>query len=123
MTEYVHVYNEGNGIRSVPIELGALSIGANAALVVSASRDLMLEDAGLMLFCNSGSPIVMTIPTDAAVGWFGPTAISLHQSGMGSVSFSPAPGVTLLGAAPTPTVGLTQAIIKVITALNTWAYL
>ena len=123
MMEYVHVYNEGGGIRNVPVEEGALSIGANASLIVAVSRDLTLHDAGLMLFCNSSSSIVMTVPTDDTAGWFGATSIALHQSGVGSVSFAPAAGVTILGTAPTPVVGLTQAITKVITAINTWAYL
>lgn len=38
---------------------------------VAASRDLAIDDSGKFLVCDSGSAIVLAVPSDATAGWTG----------------------------------------------------
>jgi hypothetical protein len=105
-----------------------VSTGANLAAELAAqtssvteSRTLALTDNGMVLNCNSGSAIVLTIPPASSVVWSGVSCVAIYQAGAGASSFAAGPGVTLRGTPPTPAQYATHAIMRV--GVNEWAYL
>jgi hypothetical protein len=88
---------------------------------VTASRDLQLTDNGMVLNCNSGSAIVLTISPESSVVWSGVSCVAIYQAGAGASSFAAGSGVTLRGTPPTPAQYATHAIMRV--GVNEWVYL
>jgi hypothetical protein len=88
---------------------------------VTASRTLALTDNGMVLNCNSGSAIVLTISPESSVAWAGVSCVAIYQAGAGASSFAAGSGVTLRGTPPTPAQYATHAIMRV--GANEWAYL
>lgn len=119
--EFINVYGEGAAIRRVPVGQGAVEVAGNASIPVLASRTLTQEDTGAVLNCNSGSAIVITIPTDAIGKWLGNSSVAICQLGTGASSFAAGAGVTLRNTPPTPAQYKTHAIMRV--AANEWLYL
>lgn len=88
---------------------------------VTASRTLALTDNGMVLNCNSGSAIVLTISPESSVAWAGVSCVAIYQAGVGASSFDAGSGVTLRGIPPTPAQYATHAIMRV--GVNEWVYL
>ncbi len=88
---------------------------------VTASITLALADNGMVLNCNSGSAIVLTIPPESSVVWSGVSCVAIYQAGAGASSFAAGDGVTLRGTPPTPAQYATHAIMRV--GVNEWVYL
>lgn len=93
----------------------------SAENIAEASRDLVGSDVDTIVKCNSASPVVLTIPTDAVGGFSGPVAIGLYQAGAGAASFAAGGSVTLRGTAPTIAQYGSMGIWRV--GANEWAYL
>lgn len=85
------------------------------------SRDLSISDSGAVIYCNSGSAIVITIMSDAVVRWLDITPVAIYQAGAGASSFAAGAGVTLRGTPPTPAQYATHAVMRV--GANEWVYL
>ena len=85
-----------NGVTQVggAITLVAKDIGDPSAIEKIASYTLALVDGTTVQRCNSGIPITITIPTNAAVAFPIKTEIAIVRYGTGSVYVSPT-GVTL----------------------------
>lgn len=88
---------------NITITDAANSITISAAVSLSilaktASYTLALADAGYLITMTSTSAIVLTIPTNASVAFPIGTTIQIYRGGAGSVTISPASGVTLRSA-------------------------
>ena len=97
------------------------NVATSATAGVTASRTLALPDDGMVLNCNSGSAIVLTIPPESSVVWSGVSCVAIYQAGAGASSFAAGDGVTLRGTPPTPAQYATHAIMRV--GVNEWVYL
>ena len=81
-----------NGVASLDADTKVTASQASAAVVsVSASTTLSASHAGRFLSCTNTSGITITIPTGIAVG----TEIEIYRGGAGTVTMSPASGVTV----------------------------
>ena len=85
---------------------------------VTASRTLSFFDGGKYLICNSGSAIVLTVPSDATAGWTGAVTIAACRKGVGAVTFAAGAGVTLRGDLATPAQYGSKGIVRIGT--NEW---
>lgn len=112
--------SEGRRIRVSDSNNLAAELSAQTSSV-TASRDLQLTDNGMVLNCNSGSAIVLTISPASSVVWSGVSCVAIYQAGAGASSFAAGSGVTLRGTPPTPAQYATHAIMRV--GVNEWAYL
>lgn len=80
-----------NGVASLDADTKVTAAQASAAVVsVSASMTLTSSHAGRFLSCTNASAITITIPTGIAAG----TEIEIYRGGAGTVTLSPASGVT-----------------------------
>ena len=81
-----------NGVASLDADTKVTAAQASAAVVsVSASMTLTSSHAGRFLSCTNASAITITIPTGIAAG----TEIEIYRGGAGTVTLSPASGVTV----------------------------
>ena len=81
-----------NGVASLDADTKVTASQASAAVVsVSASTTLASSHAGRFLSCANTSGITVTIPTGIAEG----TEIEIYRGGAGTVTLSPASGVTV----------------------------
>ena len=81
-----------NGVSSLDADTKVTASQASAAVVsVSASTTLAASHAGRFLSCTNASGITITIPTGIAAG----TEIEIYRGGAGTVTLSPASGVTV----------------------------
>ena len=85
---------------------------------VTASRTLSFFDGGKYLICDSGSAIVLTVPSDATAGWTGAVTIAACRKGVGAVTFAAGAGVTLRGDLATPAQYGSKGIVRIGT--NEW---
>ena len=95
---------------------------ASAAIVsVSASRALTLTDAGCFLWINRVSDTVLTLPSAASAAFPVGTEMEICQYGVGSVTVTPAAGVTLNGASASVTLSRSfgTAVLKKLDT-NVW---
>lgn len=95
------------------------SVDATQNDTVTASKTLTLGDSGRYMLCNSDSPIVLTVPSDAIAGWSGTVTIPCYRGGTGSVTFAPGDGVTINGDLFIPTIDGSKRIVRVGT--NEWS--
>ena len=95
----------------------AVMIGT-ATASVPASKTLSFDDAGKFLICDSGSAIVLTVPSDATAGWIDAVTIAACRKGVGSVTFAAGAGVTLRGDLATPAQYGSKGIVRIGT--NEW---
>ena len=80
-----------NGVASLDADTKVTASQASAAVVsVSASMTLASAHAGRFLSCENADAITITIPTGIAAG----TEIEIYRGGAGTVTLSPASGVT-----------------------------
>ena len=80
-----------NGVASLDADTKVTAAQASAAVVnVSADLTLASAHAGRFLCCTNASAITITIPTGIAAG----TEIEIYRGGAGTVTLSPASGVT-----------------------------
>lgn len=88
-----------NKALSADITLAASDVGAlpvnPSVITVSANKTLALTDAGTVQNCTNSSAITMTVPANSSVAFPVGTEIAVIRSGAGTVTFSPASGVTL----------------------------
>lgn len=61
------------------------------------SYTLILTDAGKLVTCDNASPVMVTIPTNAAVAFPVGTTVAVSQLGVGVVTIKAATGVTING--------------------------
>ena len=81
-----------SGVASLDADTKVTASQASAAVVnVSASTTLSSSHAGRFLSCTNASGITITIPTGIAAG----TEIEIYRGGAGTVTLSPASGVTV----------------------------
>ena len=81
-----------SGVATLDEDTKVTASQASAAVVnVSASTTLSSSHAGRFLSCTNTSGITITIPTGIAVG----TEIEIYRGGAGTVTLSPASGVTV----------------------------
>jgi hypothetical protein len=73
---------------------GAASV-INAIVSETASRSLILADASDMLFANTASNIIFTIPNDETVNFPSASTIHFARNGAGTVTISGDAGVTV----------------------------
>ena len=85
---------------------------------VTASRTLSFFDGGKYLICNSGSAIVLTVPSDATAGWTGAVTVAACRKGVGAVTFAAGAGVTLRCDLATPAQYGSKGIVRIGT--NEW---
>jgi len=85
---------------------------------VTASRTLSFFDGGKYLICDSGSAIVLTVPSDATAGWTGAVTIAACRKGVGAVTFAAGAGVTLRGDLATPAQYGSKGIVRI--GANEW---
>lgn len=64
-------------------------------VAVSASKTLALSDAGTVQNCTNASAITITIPNNATVEFSTGTELAILRRGTGTVTISPANGVTM----------------------------
>lgn len=87
----------------------------------TASRNLTAADAESLVKCNSASPIVLTILSDADGGFSFDCTIAAYQAGAGAISFAAGSGVTFRGTATVVAQYGTIGMMRV--GANEWAYL
>ena len=81
-----------SGVATLDADTKVTASQASAAVVsVSASTTLASSHAGRFLSCTNASAITITIPTGIAAG----TEIEIYRGGAGTVTLSPASGVTV----------------------------
>lgn len=81
-----------SGVASLDADTKVTASQASAAVVsISASTTLASSHAGRFLSCTNASGITITIPTGIAAG----TEIEIYRGGAGTVTLSPASGVTV----------------------------
>lgn len=81
-----------NGVASLDADTKVTASQASSAVVnVSADLTLSSSHAGRFLACTNASGITITIPTGIAAG----TEIEIYRGGAGTVTLSPASGVTV----------------------------
>lgn len=81
-----------SGVASLDADTKVTASQASAAVVsISASTTLASSHAGRFLSCTNASGITITIPTGVATG----TEIEIYRGGAGTVTLSPASGVTV----------------------------
>ena len=81
-----------SGVASLDADTKVTASQASAAVVsISASTTLASSHAGRFLCCTNASNITITIPTGIAAG----TEIEIYRGGAGTVTLSPASGVTI----------------------------
>ena len=123
---------ETNDKRSIGYEAGSRrvaiasvdtigAIQAELSSSVAASRSATLDDVGDLLVCNSSSAIVITIDSDATVGWSGAASIVVYRDGTGSVTFAAGSGVNIRGDLSTPAQYGFKGICRIPTKSNEWA--
>lgn len=92
--EYIQTSEKGvaSGVATLDADTKVTASQASAAVVnVSADLTLSSSHAGRFLSCANASAITITIPTGIAVG----TEIEIYRVGAGTVTLSPASGVTV----------------------------
>lgn len=79
------------------LELSVLAGGPVEGLLEITAAALTLDEThtNQYLVLNSGTPVTVTLPAQSSVGWTEAAMIRLEQGGMGKVSITAAPGVTL----------------------------
>lgn len=81
-----------NGVATLDADTKVTAAQASAAVVsISASMTLASSHAGRFLSCTNADAITITIPTGIAAG----TEIEIYRGGAGTVTLSPASGVTV----------------------------
>lgn len=88
---------------------------------VTVSRDAALTDNGNMLVCSSGSAIVITVKSNALIGWGGAAALVAYRDGVGAVTFAAGAGVTIRGDLSTPAQYAFKGICRIPTKTDEWA--
>jgi hypothetical protein len=81
-----------NPVTGADVTLGG---GLTTGRSVTASTTLALNDAGTIIYSNSGSGCIFTISQDSTISWPVDTVIGLYQQGAGINSFAAGSGVTL----------------------------
>lgn len=92
------------GSRSAVTRVDTLRAVLVAAVTINAQTGatytLVLADAGALVTLSNGSPITLTVPTNASVAYPIGTVIGIAQLGGGLVSVEGATGVTINGVTP-----------------------
>ena len=94
-------------------------------VTVTASRTVNAGDIEQVMDCTSGSPIAMTIPTDAILGITSANdrrTLAGYQGGAGALSFTNGAGVSPLRGTP-PTAAQYSTVGLMHVGANEWAYL
>ena len=99
-----------------------LTHGLNIPIRLSYTGVILIQMSGdtdgKFLICNSGSAIVLTVPSDATAGWIDAVTHAACRKGVGAVTFAAGAGVTLRGDLATPAQYGSKGIVRIGT--NEW---
>jgi len=100
---------------------GSFSVQINEQ--TGSSYTLTISDAGKYIRIDNASPITLTVPTSASVGFDLGTVISVEQQGAGVITFTTASGVTINTFDGFDTAGQYAAAQLIKVSTNTWTLL
>jgi hypothetical protein len=121
---FVRVYGKTDGKVYAKNDSGTeFDLTESTAFTINAqtgtSYTLVLADAGKMVRCSNAAAITLTVPTNASVAFPIGTYLLIEQQGAGTVTVTPAGGVTINNTArKTPMQNTTVMLYKVGT--DTW---
>ena len=97
------------------------AIQAELSSSVAASRSATLDDVGDLLVCNSSSAIVITIDSDATVGWAGQRQLWCTRMGQVQLHLQP-DQVSIFRAIFLPLLSMDSKVFcRIPTKSNEWA--
>jgi len=88
--------------------------------VTSTTYTLAASDAGALLSLDSASAITVTVPANSTAAIDTGTSFRIAQTGAGTVTFSPAMGVTIEGLIGSSTLGQYSVVGLVKRATDDW---
>ncbi len=97
---------------------GSFSVQINEQ--TGSSYTLTISDAGKYIRIDNASPITLTVPTSASVGFDLGTVISVEQQGAGVITFTTASGVTINTFDGNDTAGQYAAAQLIKVSTNIW---
>jgi hypothetical protein len=109
-------------VASTVLTAAALNSAFNALTInaqTGTTYTLVLTDAGGLCTLSNASAITLTVPTNASVAFPTGSIVSLLNLGAGTVTVTPAGGVTVNG--PTMLIGTNESASLIKTATNTWS--
>ena len=120
------------GLTGATGDLGATGLGATGAtgapapayvnpVVKTADYTVTIEDVAGFIEMTSAAPLTLTIPASTSVDFHIGTQILVSQSGVGSVTFAPASGVTFQAAATHYTTAGQYSVVSILKVdTDTW---